>query len=200
MPTPTRPEIAEADDALFERLRVADSQAADTNRYGRDNGWRFGVTVLEQKRVAGMDVAVLKANNAAALNRWLKENGFPSRAALQQWLVPYVRAGFKIAAFKYAKSETNASKIATQAVRISFNAPSPFYPYRMPTDTEVDSSQILHVFMLASKKTHGYLTEDTGKRDWGQIIHTQPVNEVAKLLAGALPADKLPTGPLWLTV
>ncbi|MBI3544329.1 MAG: DUF2330 domain-containing protein [Deltaproteobacteria bacterium] len=205
VPTPERPEIAEADEAVFGRLeslvpRMAMKKAGSASFAAISDAIVPVVTVLEQKRVAGMDVAVLEANNAAALNDWLKKNGFPSRPALQEWLDPYVRAGFKIAAFKYAKPDAGGAEIATKAVRISFTALKPFYPYRMPADTAVDSHQFLRVYVFASKKTRGYLTEGSDKRGWGQIIHIRGVSDLPNLLEGALPADKLPAGPVWLTI
>ena len=177
VPTPTRPELAEADPGLFERLEEVTKPREIWTTITQTipcRGGKFAmvgsaikpsessiapsrVEVLEQKTVGAYQAAVLKANDAAALNTWLATNGYQSRPALQPWLAKYVRNGWILTAFKM-KPGANAGT----AVRLSFTTEKPFYPYREPDDAKPTAGakatgRKLKLFLLADvrlKATH----------------------------------------------
>src|SRR4029450_10599036 len=112
VPTPTPPELAEAPDAVFDRLREA-IQPEVAHRTGlrpvpfalvllpfmylqrgapMDGAGlpavagmpqaRPPVRVLDEKRVAGYEAAVLQADDAPALLRWLADHKYDAGARL----------------------------------------------------------------------------------------------------------------------
>lgn len=131
VPTPTKPELAEANDDVFRQL---DGVIRPETIF--EDVWRLEPTllvlfpifmmtrsasapavavavppvrVLEEKRVGGYDAAVLEADDAAALAEWLKSHGYAKRPALEEWLAPYVAKKWKLTAFKVADGDARAS-------------------------------------------------------------------------------------------
>src|SRR5205085_9923859 len=85
VPTPAQPTLAEASDDAFARLgQITAPRVIRETRYDPVPGISCAaaprsaappagsVQVLEQRRVAGYDAAVLAADDPAALNRWLR--------------------------------------------------------------------------------------------------------------------------------
>src|SRR5262249_48580872 len=111
------PKLAEVDDSIFHELERITAPPVRVKQESSD-GCSIGcadkkaagppgnsVSVLEEKRVAGYDAAVLAATDAAALNKWLADHGYESSDVLKKWLEPYVQKGWIITAFKVAKPE-----------------------------------------------------------------------------------------------
>jgi hypothetical protein len=122
VPTPARPELAEAPDifpdlgqavlpkiienteyrpvwscmGFFKSREVAQSAPLAVGAH------TSAVEVVEERRIAGMEATVLFGRDAAALSAWLGEHGFTSRPALEEWLAPYVQRAFYVTAFRYA--------------------------------------------------------------------------------------------------
>ena len=217
VPTPARPELAEAPDAVFDALHAAIQPEVV---YRRD--WTVeptvllllpflrtrsmetaggpplkSVRVLEEKRVAGYDAAVLAADDAAALARWLKERGYASRPELEEWLQPYVQARWIVTAFKVAGSPEE-KRVATQAVRMSFAAERPFFPYREPADqrTGPPLPRELRVYVVAPQRMDGAI--GTGAPWNRELLYTAPKEELAALLGDAVPAASVRPGA-WLS-
>src|SRR5262245_59070867 len=148
VPTPTKPELAEASDELFTRLEEWTRPEMRTEKYYQKislTPWRDAtlseplgrsgsVTVLDEKRVAGYNAVVLKATDAEALRQWMEKHGYDARPAVTGWLEPYIKAGWIITAFQIAKADEQRSDVSTQAVRMSFQTERPFFPYREPSD------------------------------------------------------------------
>ena len=130
VPTPNKPTLAEADDGAFESLRIiTEPEIIDRKRATADGcgigcatAPKFGapgaskVDILEEKSVAGYDAVILQADDAEALNRWLKDHGYQSSPALKDWLKRYITQGWKITAFKIAKDDKEAHSVATKAL------------------------------------------------------------------------------------
>jgi hypothetical protein len=159
VPTPRAPQLAEAADATFDALDLAIQPEVV-----RRSRWRVeptvlclapflmtrgarettaggppqpaAVHVLEEKRVAGYDAAVLQADDAKALLGWLGDHGYASRPELQAWLQPYVEKRWTVTAFKIAAGDGRGHRVGTHAVRMSFAAERPFFPYREPADQQ----------------------------------------------------------------
>lgn len=161
------------------------------------------VRVLSQKKIAGYDAAILEANNAAALNAWLKKHGYQSSPALEQWLEKYVKANWKITAFKIAH-DGEAMPLQLGAVRMSFKTDQPFYPYREPAPAageNKNSPRLLKVWFLSQKKMNATIgTESTvqwpASTYWSNIINAGQREEIANHFK--VPIDQLPA-QTWMT-
>ena len=140
VPTPTRPELAEAPDAVFTKLAqiTAPPPPKRLPTFGRAGAGIHPlaaaptVTVLETKQVAGYDAAILEANDATALNEWLAGHEYQSGPELVHWLIPYIDRSWIITAFKIAKAQPQTAQVGSTAVRMSFQTDQPFFPYREP--------------------------------------------------------------------
>jgi len=215
VPTPTRPELAEASDKAFKMLEMLTAPPVriayiDVPRAANSHGRpvlrsaplaRPPVNVLEIKRVAGFDAAVLEATDAQALTDWLKKHDYQSRPELMQWLEPYVKQGWKITAFKIAQNQRKNSSIHTSAVRMSFKTDKPFFPYREPADqrTASHSSRLLRVYFLSEKRAQGSLGNDGV---WpGKTVHSKKIMSFDQMdLLDLLKLAKPPLADLlWLT-
>lgn len=166
VPTPTPPQIAEANPEVFEHLNTAATPpAAD---YGSDKGMGSapaaagGVQVLDRVSVGQMDAVVLKAAAGDSIKNWLEQNGFQSREALVPWLNHYAKLGWTITAFRYAPGQA-ATTLNTSAVRLSFSTPTPIYPYLEPADAP-QSSRWMRLYVIAPTFVKGFLTK--GGAQW----------------------------------
>jgi hypothetical protein len=226
VPTPTPPELAEAPDAVFDRLREA-IQPEVVHQTGLKpvpfallalpfmffdrsvgDGAPLPVTagapplpaqavrVLDEKRVAGYDTAVLQADDTKALLRWLADHDYDARPALREWLRPYVERRWAITAFKVAAGADAA--VSTQAVRMSFAADRPFFPYREPADQRTGPAvpRELVVYLVAPGRMAGTLGET---REWPAYVPwAAPRAGLDAIVADALPpGTALPPGA-WL--
>jgi hypothetical protein len=205
VPTPARPELAEAGDEAFKDLtdltapkvifRSAPSGGggcgcglAPKSAAGHADMAPQAVDVLETKRVAGYAAAVLQADDADALAKWLKDHGYESSPALTEWLAPYVKAKWKISAFKIARSDppqsdtgkTSPGQVSTAALRMTFHTERPFYPYREPSVVPPVLSgptpwpqRLLRVYFLSDERVKGTLGD--GGRPWGEVARARAV-------------------------
>lgn len=153
VPTPGKPALEEAPDTLFQTLQYTTAPAVIakpeidgvtpvllcalpfylTARGPSAAAPEEAVRVVETKRVAGYDAAILEAQSAGDLADWLTQNGYTSRPALKEWLTPYIERRWMITAFKIAPGR-DATAISTSAVRMTFATDRPFFPYREPSD------------------------------------------------------------------
>jgi hypothetical protein len=233
VPTPTRPELAEAPDHVFGALEamIKPEIIYRTKIDGIQPGLLCAapfyftlrsasgpqsapaaapVRVLETKRVAGYDAAVLEADSAGALAEWLKTNGYVSRPALEEWLKPYIEMRWIITAYKIAGG-SDAKAVETSAVRMSFKTDKPFFPYREPSDqretipaktgaaiAEPPPARVLRVFFIGPRRVSGAIGGDEEARAW-------PAETVwagtfaAATLSPALAPLPLPFAEAWLT-
>lgn len=226
VPTPSAPTLAEASDEVFQRLAHLMEPEVQTKslrgfdftpllfftlalRSGpRDVAGRAAVRVLNAERVAGYDAVVLEADDARALTAWLKKHDYAERPELTEWLAPYLKAGWKITAFKIAKEHSD-HPVATSAVRMSFVSEQPLFPYREPAyqrDPSLPHEQrLLRVFVLSNERMDGELkaTQNSVSKKWpGETVWTDQLMEglrgqLARELA--LSANQLPA-KMWLTV
>ncbi len=225
VPTPEKPELAEASDDVFRRLAQAIAPAVEWKvEHPLELGsWLFGmmlrsaksetaiaasVEVLSVARVAGYDAVVLQADDAKALADWLDKHDYEMGQDLTDWLEPYVKAKWKITAFKIAKDESGRTlpELGTQAVRMSFHAERPFFPYREPkSQRTVQAASLdplgprdrkLRVYVLSPGRVEGKLETPGGFP--GKVVYARPQSNAEPLLAGVLPQERIPNG-LWLT-
>ncbi|MBX3472703.1 MAG: DUF2330 domain-containing protein [Planctomycetes bacterium] len=223
VPTPTEPQLAEVGAGVFDRLReeIRPRVVRKTrNRYvpgslilmpltaGRKSARPLGmaefadatpaaaVDVLQQTRVAGYDAAVLRADDAAALARWLEDNGYDARPELRAWVEPYVQAKWIVTAFKFAGEK---GRVGTGSLRMSFQTDRPLFPYRTPTDQR-GGGNTLRVFYVGDGRASGGLGEGGAKPWAGQVKYATnaPQRPLADLLGDAVPTADL-AADAWLT-
>ncbi len=218
VPTPTRPTLSAVDDNVFTSLEDAIKPRVVERRLtgfapglligkifaaGKQEGSiktvTGGVRLLEMQHVAGYDAAVIAASDAGELLQWLKKHGYESRPALNGWLEPYVRNHWIITAFKISKDSQTDPMAASYAVRMSFTADKPFFPYREPAETRANDGNFvprsLRVYLLAQGRMQATLGDTKTGNAWGATLKfAKPLN--ADLLAALKTHSKLDAGQL----
>jgi hypothetical protein len=217
VPTPTEPKLAEAGDEAFSTLASITAPRVITQpRPNRAVGCvpvcaaapmpgnkAAQVEVLDEGTVGKYHYAVLAADDANALTDWLKKEGYESSPALAEWLTPYVKEKWKVTAFKIEKGAEKDAKVATSAVRMSFQAEQPFFPYREPAAQGGDAfkgPRLLRVYFLADKRYQGQL--GTGGKPWpGEVVWANLISadDRTKLLDLVKHPADTPPGSWWLT-
>lgn len=228
VPSPTQPQIEESDASVFSlldqkiqpRIEVKDRWGVDPFPLllspfalmqeaqvgvGRttDSQVPPAVAVLQTKKVAGYEVAVLKASDANELIQWLKDNQYQARKDLEEWVLPYVEKGWVITAFKY---DSSSQRTQVGTVRISFATENPVFPYRVPKDQFIEGGKgnLLQVFVVGPGRASGSLGQSPSNEAWmrGNLRFSMPVApaEIEELIGAAVPSDQIKTDePLWLT-
>lgn len=157
VPTPTPPTFGEVDQSVFAELASGYEALRPEKVELSLSMWSLltlsrkggpDVFELSSSCVAGMDVTVLRATDANALEAWLTTHGFSTRPALKAWLDTYVQRGFVFSAFRYA---AEANRVTTKAVRISFSTPTPVYPYLEPADA-LPRANALRVWLVTPER------------------------------------------------
>jgi len=208
VPTPTRPTVSEVDDSVFGYLiNITRPPAPEIVRQERAKGEPQvasasaappAVTVLESVTVAGLDAAVLEANDATALNGWLRDHGYTASPELAEWFKPYLSKKWIITAFKISKGQSRAERAVTSAVRMSFKTDQPFFPYREPA-TRDSIPRALEVYFVSGERVDGRIGA-AGK--WpGKTLWAKPLSDGSRkelLDRIKLPTKVAPT-TAWLT-
>src|SRR5262245_17608159 len=65
----------------------------------------------------------------------------------------------EVTAFRYGGGSV-AGNVRSAALRMSFAAERPFYPYREPSDAVAQAGRFLHVYLISDGKMHGTLGDD----------------------------------------
>ena len=163
VPTPTAPELEDADEEAFRklsqitvppdtRLMVKAAAKAEAPKPAAAR-----VKVLEIRKIAGFEAAVLDANDAKLLDGWLKQHGYTSNPDLLEWYRPYVEQGWIITAFKIDAEPEGEARIETGAVRMSFKTERPFFPYREPANAQKGhgGKRLLRIYLIADARYEG---------------------------------------------
>lgn len=194
VPSPSVPRLVEADDAVFSqleilmepevihkkvsayRLRSIFNQVKNTfNAAGMSmmNTASDPVEIIDTQRVGNYDATILRATDAAALGRWLDKNGYSSNTAFEDWLDIYIKKHWYITAFKIAKTDESQAAFTLAPVRMSFQTPRPFYPYREPRQqaaaapkNQTASSRSLRIFFFAPNRMQAVPGTFKASREW----------------------------------
>ena len=183
VPTPTKPELGEVDAGVFSELAglirpevVIDTSGVKvtleswvgscvlaTKSMSSDGSRAAAVRVIQSAHVAGMEATTLEADDPAALAGWLGAHGFAATPELTAWLERYVTQHWKVTAFVVGTEQKDGKQfeLATKAVKLTFAADAPFYPYREPeapkTSTLDLPPRMLRVFFVSDKRYTGKL-------------------------------------------
>lgn len=219
VPTPSKPELGEVPDEVFDRLT-----RASRPRVEKRERWKVevtsvlsffflsagdksisasadrGVEVLGTARVAGFDAAILRADDSDALASWLTEHGYPFRDDLDAWVRAYIDKKWIITAFKIAPppEETQRAShrpISTAAVRMTFDVDRP-YPYREPKRAgPARGNRSLRVFVVSDARVEGHIGDATAWPPKGEVLYAKQRDDLHTLL----PELTLSANDLWLT-
>jgi hypothetical protein len=200
VPTPTKPELFEVNASIFGMLDAATAPrhvfSGTTHRVVRKKN--FGEsdamaakapaapTILEEKKVAGYEAIVLRADDLDGLKKWLEEHKYDARPAVMNWLKWYVDNQWIITAFKVSPEPKAKSDRWAKSVRMSFAAKAPFYPYREPEDVRekpAPEPRTLRVFFLGDERCEGTLGQSgawAGKTVWANECPEDTAKSVVK--------------------
>ena len=210
VPTPSVPEIAEADQSAFQYLDgitrppMAREAVAVAAAPAAAKGAEPQVVVVATAKVAGMDAAVLAANDVGALDRWLKQHGYASSAPLMEWAKIYIDRNWYITAFKISAGSVPARRLEADAVRMSFRTEQPFFPYREPQQvakaTTPPTARLLKVYFVGDGRYDGVLENSMawpGRPTWSGSLTAEQRTELMRQLR--MPADAAASAG-WLTL
>jgi hypothetical protein len=216
VPTPGVPQIAEASDSAFGRMQAwtapkvekkvetqysylllsamlggygaseSDGAGATAGNSNTTSTRKSGVQVLSTQKVGALDATVLKGD-AQSVVRWLRRNKYPAEPRFVRWLQPYASRGWAITAFKYAPRR-GASEINTTTVRLSFETPAPFYPYREPQPKRGQEPiwRQMGLYVFAPQRVQGRVESKTAPKWTAETVWADkmgPQHEVDALAA-----------------
>jgi hypothetical protein len=218
VPTPSQPTLAEARDEVFSTLEeatrprteyvdewVPEPVGCTAFFLSAARGPMVGaaapaVRVLDEQHVAGLDATVLAASDTAALAEWLRGRGFAMRDALQRWLGVYVQKGWNVVAFRYDRPDLAGhgagDSLHSSAVRITFRADAPVYPFLEPDDAPEVPGRQLRLYVAADRRLDGLLPDGPSGPWQAKALMAAPV-DVPAALASTLPGVELPAR-FWL--
>ena len=156
-PTPSVPELVEVDEQVFAYLYdmkpvPRNSDAVAAKAAGAAGG---AVDIIQEKDVAGYRATTLKATDPGKLAEWMKENGYATTPAVEEWTQFYIGKGWYLTAFKVNVEDGRGE---TGTVRMTFNTDKPFNPYKVPKDN-FGSNAGLKLFYIGKGETVGNVGE-----------------------------------------
>jgi hypothetical protein len=162
------------------------------------------VRVLGEGRVGDLEHAVLEADSAVELQKWLEKHRYAFREDLKPWLQGYIDLKWKITAFTFARDAkvVPTDGVATSAVRMSFAADQPFFPYSEPAGQRASftgGQRLLRVYFIGEERVRGGLADGGFWRadvPWSNSLSESERNVLLDHLK--LPANAAPANA-WLT-
>ncbi|MFO0567631.1 MAG: DUF2330 domain-containing protein [Polyangiaceae bacterium] len=164
VPTPSQPEVRKVSQEPFSKLRSMypfrsplGGGEGTGQGFGKGLGGapRGGVRVLEVSKVGSFTAFVLAAEDAKGLAAWLAKHGLTSSPRHEEWLALYVKAKFFFVAMRYdpvANEDAEVGRTKSETVRLSFDTPLPFYPYREPdAGSEELEPRMIDLWLLSTR-------------------------------------------------
>jgi len=161
VPTPTTPELVEADNRIFDLaeqyLPIALTDSLDmTNSIPESRS----LVIIAEKDIGNYHAVTIAATDSKGLGEWLKKNGYQWTENSAKWLAPYLEANWKITAFKIRR--TPSGELTTNAIRMSFATDRPFFPYSEPQTSKLKGEhRELRIAILSDERMVGKLADGT---------------------------------------
>lgn len=146
---PNKPEISEAQRAVFDELENYTLPLAKRGSFDRYYGMVAGVApgvgsavkVIEKKKVGDFDATVLTADTSDALLKWLKKNKYQFTNDDKDNFDYYTaQQGYYFVALKISVSDGSVKRISGEyelrPVRFTFQSPQPIFPLRLARDND----------------------------------------------------------------
>ncbi|WP_416482205.1 DUF2330 domain-containing protein [Streptomyces sp. CL12] len=169
MPVPHRATVRLGDPAVFDQLAraIAPVHRTRSHFWPRHGDWPFddradgaaaaaprpgaAVGVVGRQRLGPFDVARLTATDPAALDTWLRANGFTLPARLKTALAPYVAEHWEYVAIRLAPDTADtALRGALDPLHLTFAADRAVYPMRL--SRLATTPQSLGLYVLAAHR------------------------------------------------
>lgn len=199
-PTPTIPQLEEVDGTAFRVL--AQLEPVDWSKTLGMEGpapqaGAGGIEVLQEVDVANYHAVTLRASDAEALSKWMKENGYHTTDQVKKWTDFYIRKNWVLTAFKVKMKGGTGS---TGLVKMSFKTERPFNPYLVPAENAPDPNKRnpgLRLFFVSSTAVRAINgpASATLKPKW----HAQVAGDNAESLKTSLKLDSLPRNAIVTT-
>ncbi len=192
-PTPTVPEISEVKASAFAFL--ASLGPKQRNRPSPAGGGFGGggsagePLVVQVKEVGGYLATTLLASDAKGLAAWMKENGYITSPAIEDWTRFYIRKNWYLTAFKVINKDSDPQ---TGVIKLRFRTERPFNPYFVPRENlpEGKKSAGLLVYFLAAQPVAPI--RQAGHTGFRQAWSKRLADEEARALLPLLKLDSLP--------
>ena len=150
VPVPSQPAVDVADPGLFWELAVLTRLHFPPESAGLSPGAAssLDVTVLEEKAVGPYDVAILAAEDPAALVDWLNSNGYSFPEAGEGILNEYISRQWYFVASKISTGEeaTGLAEGTIEPLVLSFRSDRIVYPLRITSLSSDFCEVLLYVF------------------------------------------------------
>jgi len=140
VPVPARPTVERLAKSPFDALEndffVGPSDEAGTAA-SSSNGETIAMTAdgaLAARRFGPLAAYVLPPMRASEADRWLDAHGFSPDSSRLDWMQRYGKLGFHYVVFRYEPTpgDTWGGGNASETVKITFEAKTPYLPYREP--------------------------------------------------------------------
>jgi len=159
IPVPARPKVSIVDGALFHELKTLTAPPTKFRRSGLVGPGGFAgaasVEVLERKTVGVYDVSILQSNDANALTKWLKQNGYqipePDKFVRERInpIPYYIRKQWTFVACR-VKIPEKAKKLQTGSlapIKLAFKSKQIIYPMKLSSLNKTDFSLLVYLLL-----------------------------------------------------
>ena len=166
MPLPPGGKVSLGDKDVFDRLKeltkprpryvpqfLPDSRdrGPQSGVGGPKDGAAPGVQVVDVQTVGPFEVTTLQGTSAAAVNDWLKTNGFPARKEVETTFQEYLDAGWQITATRLTPGGDSAAlSNGLDSLRMEFPTDEPIYPIKLSRHAR--TRQGVKLFVLADHR------------------------------------------------
>jgi len=193
IPFPSRPYVTRGSDQIFESLNQLIRKDYTTYHYQplfsmkEERAVSVPVQVIETKKVAYYEIAVLSASEANALTNWLQKHNFKFPSKYSYLLNDYINQKWYFVAVKISPQALSQGKVSFSGhpipLKIEFKTSQPFYPlYLTKAQLELLPYLKLSSDLILNKKAIEYLKKigyvDLIKKTKGPQIFSTIVSDL----------------------